>query len=295
MPQVTLFHIGMFALAAIAGALIGWVTRSRRCLHEKIAVNSAWQEQLDAQQNENDRFIEQNKHLMQQVNEAKLADEHATGRIAELSEALEDMARQRDELRKELQDIQDNLKSGVESLAANDDTLNSALIEKDNKIFRLSRELNSWQNRLPPLIERFRQRDAEAEKLEVELAEAEARILALQSILDSDETRIEPIDVQSIPNGMTASNEPILDTSENAGAPMDRLRDDLKIIKGIGPSIERTLNELGFFRLSQIAGMSEYDINRVANRLRGFRPRILREDWIGQARQLQQQRPAHRF
>ena len=44
---------------------------------------------------------------------------------------------------------------------------------------------------------------------------------------------------------------------------------------------------VGIFRLSQIAEMSEYDIDRVAQQLKGFRSRIYREDWIGQARDLQ--------
>ena len=70
-------------------------------------------------------------------------------------------------------------------------------------------------------------------------------------------------------------------------------RDDLKLIKGIGPAIEKTLNELGIFRYDQIADMSEYDIERVARRLRGFRSRIYREDWIGQARDLQLQKTAN--
>jgi predicted flap endonuclease-1-like 5' DNA nuclease len=35
--------------------------------------------------------------------------------------------------------------------------------------------------------------------------------------------------------------------------------------------------------------MSEYDIDRIAKRLKGFRSRIYREDWIGQARDLQSQ------
>jgi predicted flap endonuclease-1-like 5' DNA nuclease len=32
--------------------------------------------------------------------------------------------------------------------------------------------------------------------------------------------------------------------------------------------------------------MSEYDIDRIARRLKGFHSRIYREDWIGQAREL---------
>ena len=63
-------------------------------------------------------------------------------------------------------------------------------------------------------------------------------------------------------------------------------RDDLKLIKGVGPAIEKTLNEMGIFRFHQIAEMSEYDIDRIAHRLKGFRSRIYREDWMGQAREL---------
>jgi predicted flap endonuclease-1-like 5' DNA nuclease len=63
-------------------------------------------------------------------------------------------------------------------------------------------------------------------------------------------------------------------------------RDDLKKIKGVGPAIEKTLNEMGIYQFNQIAEMSEYEIDRVAHRLKGFRSRIYREDWIGQARDL---------
>jgi predicted flap endonuclease-1-like 5' DNA nuclease len=66
--------------------------------------------------------------------------------------------------------------------------------------------------------------------------------------------------------------------------------DDLKLIKGIGPAIEQTLNELGIHRFAQIADMSEYEIDRIAQHLKGFRSRIYREDWLGQARDLRYQK-----
>jgi len=47
---------------------------------------------------------------------------------------------------------------------------------------------------------------------------------------------------------------------------------------------------MGIVRFEQIAEMSEYDIDRVAQRLKGFRSRIYREDWIGQARDLLDQK-----
>jgi predicted flap endonuclease-1-like 5' DNA nuclease len=94
-----------------------------------------------------------------------------------------------------------------------------------------------------------------------------------------DETHIEEHSFESEPSNDAALNDN--DTSDT--------RDDLKQIKGIGPAIEKTLHELGIFRFDQIAEMNEYDIDRIAKRLKGFRTRIYREDWIGQARDLQDQ------
>jgi len=60
------------------------------------------------------------------------------------------------------------------------------------------------------------------------------------------------------------AEEPDGDDSE---PPLSRdNRDDLKMIKGVGPAIEKTLNEMGIFRFRQIADMSEYEIDRVARR-----------------------------
>ena len=39
--------------------------------------------------------------------------------------------------------------------------------EKDDKIFYLSRELQSWQDRVPPLVERFRTRNIEANAVSI--------------------------------------------------------------------------------------------------------------------------------
>jgi predicted flap endonuclease-1-like 5' DNA nuclease len=86
--------------------------------------------------------------------------------------------------------------------------------------------------------------------------------------------------------GTPATNDAVAELHDGESR---SLRDNLRLIKGIGPTIEKTLNELGIFRYHQIAEMSEYDIDRVARRLKGFSTRIYREDWIGQARNLQLQ------
>ena len=61
--------------------------------------------------------------------------------------------------------------------------------------------------------------------------------------------------------------------------------DDLKKIKGVGPKLEETLNELGFYHFDQIAKWTEAEIAWVDNRLK-FKGRITRDGWIEQATKL---------
>ena len=432
MPDITIVTIAIIAAALIVGMTIGWIVRGNRGKSEKAAINSGWQEQLEAHRSEHQRLVEQNKSLMEQNSQYQASNKDAKMRATELSEALKEAFARRDELQRQIKDIRSNLEVAVserkqlqqdmQSRASKDESLSAALKERDSKILKLNRELDNWQDRLPPLIERYRRRNEEAERLELELETARQRIQALESMVGSDETRVEPVGPGSLQDGLDASNEPMdgeqVDSSQISDAleeeareqevaaadpeeevswdavvtaaaedeeqgedelivaddaadgpteeeasvllaairetediaahgdhdtgdggellpeksdveddefealseqpdqgddefeaPPEGLgeedadvfarstgdddfaaslaRDDLKMIKGVGPAIEKTLNEMGIFRFDQIAGMSEYDIDRVANRLKGFRTRIYREDWIGQARELQ--------
>lgn len=58
--------------------------------------------------------------------------------------------------------------------------------------------------------------------------------------------------------------------------------DDLKRIKGIGPELERRLNQLGVTRYLQIAGWTANDVRRFNSEL-GQDGRIQHENWIEQA------------
>lgn len=62
--------------------------------------------------------------------------------------------------------------------------------------------------------------------------------------------------------------------------------DDLTIIKGIGPQLNTLLRSLGVHRFEQIAAWSAQDIARVDAHLGVFRGRILRDEWVDQARLL---------
>lgn len=355
MPELTPPHIALLAIMVVLGAVVGWILRGKRSQHEKAAVSAGWQEQLEAQRIEHDRLTEQNKALMEQVSQYQASNRDAKNRARELSEVVQEAFARRDELQRELKDIRTNLETAVnerdqlQSNIAESSGAEEEIDRKNARIEKLEGELQNWQDRLPPLIERFRTRNEEAEQLEADLDAARARIRELESMIAHGETRVEPVeDPESLTDGLDASNDTIQvessmieesvilaepeiedddddesedmtdlaevlepdedfdsaiqqlededeDEDENSADGSDVVealngsRDDLKQIKGVGPAIEKTLNELGIFRFDQIADMSEYDIDRVANRLRGFRSRIYREDWIGQARDLRDQ------
>lgn len=65
------------------------------------------------------------------------------------------------------------------------------------------------------------------------------------------------------------------------GAPGSR--DDLKLITGIGPVLEKKLNECGVFTYRHLAMLNDRDVERIETAIR-FAGRVRREDWIGQAR-----------
>lgn len=72
-------------------------------------------------------------------------------------------------------------------------------------------------------------------------------------------------------------------------APRDGQKgDDLTLIKGVGPKLEKLLHRLGFFHFDQIAGWSEQEVLWVDQNLEGFKGRVSRDGWVAQARVLAQ-------
>jgi small subunit ribosomal protein S2 len=61
--------------------------------------------------------------------------------------------------------------------------------------------------------------------------------------------------------------------------------DDLKKITGVGPVLEKKLNALGVTRFDQVANFSDEDVAKIDDAL-NFKGRIMRDDWIGQAKTL---------
>lgn len=86
----------------------------------------------------------------------------------------------------------------------------------------------------------------------------------------------------------------VLDASVPEAVPVERPQiaaavgapDDLTRIKGLGPKLRTVLAELGVTRFDQIAAWSDADIAAIDPHLGAFQGRIVRDNWVEQARYL---------
>lgn len=79
---------------------------------------------------------------------------------------------------------------------------------------------------------------------------------------------------------VAADGKPEMLTAARGG-----VADDLKLLKGVGPKLEQTLNALGVYHFDQVASWRKKEIEWVDDKLK-FKGRIERDDWIKQAKVL---------
>jgi len=146
--------------------------------------------------------------------------------------------------------------------APDDEARSVAVVESRNPSID-----DSARDTLEPLpsaeLAQLREFGDDRRRLLSDLADARAEIARYRQIVIDIESHAPP---------------PLLDAP---GTP-----DDLKMIVGIGPVIERMLYQLGIGTYRQIARWSERDIDNFDARLREFPGRIRRDGWVTQARAL---------
>ena len=109
-----------------------------------------------------------------------------------------------------------------------------------------------------------------------ETAATEAKA-SLEAVEDAVQVTAEPAEA----DGPVPAKKP---RGLKAKAPADP--DDLKLIKGIGPSVERQLNGLGIYSFEQLAGFGDEDLAWLDEQIEPatFKGRCYRDDWVGQAK-----------
>ena len=135
----------------------------------------------------------------------------------------------------------------------------------------------------------IRSRDEEAQLLRSNLTDRDAAVCQLEEFARERRDLFREL---ADAGGATARyRQLVIDIETNApprilggsGEP-----DDLKLIVGVGPVLERMLHGLGVATFRQIAHWSERDIAEFDAKLPEFPGRIVRDQWVTQARALHQ-------
>ncbi len=151
--------------------------------------------------------------------------------------------------------------------------------------------------------------DGEAPAAEEAPAYAEAEVVSEPALPESVETGTAPEvseaaeAAEAAPTEVEVTAEPMQgsDDGEDEGTTADEATgegvrppaldepregdaDDLKIIEGIGPKLEATLNMNGIYHYDQIAAWTDEEVVWMDNNLPRFKGRVTRDNWVEQAK-----------
>lgn len=105
-----------------------------------------------------------------------------------------------------------------------------------------------------------------------------AQPLAEQEVTETESSEETTTQTESIKEASVAKPVDVVSQSPD--------KDDLKMISGLGPALEKKLNAYGITSYRQIAGLTEEQINHIETSVIRLSGRIHRDKWIEQAKQL---------
>lgn len=147
------------------------------------------------------------------------------------------------------------------------------LSEAKRQVTTLEQELAQYQRRYENLKHETDEIRDTADKLKQELAAERAREARLQADMNAQPEK----EIGVIPERP--------DPTQSRFTPSSRQtkRNDLTMISGIGPAIQRKLNDLGIYSFQQLSELTPEMVDKITRTIKFFPDRIGRDNWIGQA------------
>ena len=222
------------------------------------------------------------------------------------STTIEDLNRQIAERDQQIESLKEHftaLNQQLESLQSHNMELSSTLEEEDqslNNFAQMQSIYNATRHRLEAMEAHLERLDGENAELRQELKKIQSSpSLAEQSMAPGQDTS-EPLEISSLHPypGMTDASvveqEPEVSFSSEKKIIQEKIilpgeapeQDDLTRIDGIGPFLEKKLNEIGVYTYDEIAAWDSERIREVTAAIEYFEGRIERDNWVEQAAHL---------
>jgi predicted flap endonuclease-1-like 5' DNA nuclease len=270
----------VLVLIALVGILLGYLFGKLSC--KKDFNTKIIQKGTICEEEYNKNMLENNKEELDKIDDLTNNEtDKLTTSQSLLSTKLEDSKKK---------EITNNDKSSSNSIETKEKLVNdSTKPANENQNIVSKEELKNSETKNKDKESNITQAKSSQEENKASLDNKEDK---LQNIVSKEEPQNSSNEQVKEDN---KTNEPNESSNENEktkpqsllSSPKDNNPDNLCKIKGIGKVIEEKLNNLGIYHFEQIASFTETEVAWVDEHL-SFKGRILREDWIGQAKILAQ-------
>lgn len=297
-------------IAFLFGLLLGYILRSRRViqlrreLREKEKELAGARARIEALEEEAGLKEADLKKAGFALQEAEARAERIEAEKAALHKEIFNLNRQLDELKSADRSYEatiGELNATIDGLKARNQQLSEAMEAEDEEAENLAQMqsvYNATRNRLEALEEKLEKLAGENAGLRSELDELKKSALAMLTGAPIIQERApEPRSVhpepglpdaelvEEEPEVVIAPDKPFLQEKIGLAAEAHE-KDDLTRIEGVGPFLEKKLNEIGVYTYEEIASWDSARIREVTEAIQYFPGRIERDNWVEQAARL---------
>ncbi len=287
-------------IAFLIGFITAWLLWGGRAKHSKKEVYIL-QSDLDLLRVRQGSLKEQlelkDADLLKAEREAEEAIHIATSLESEKDQLKAELYAARGEIEK--------LQATARSYTHTIDDLNNQILGLKTRYSQLTEEMEKEEQALNQVVEmqssfnattsRLEAIEEKLERLSDENASLKMVLAAMQSqsegVVLGEPPRSSPLEENAQKDSKEKQAEAArLAVEEAIGKTIPKAKygekDDLTLLKGIGTSTEKKLNELGIYAFEQIRQFDDDLIEKVTQAIAFFPGRIQRDDWVGQANRL---------
>ncbi len=301
----SLIFMAFVLIAFLIGFVLSWLVWTRQARKWRLEAQQSKAE-LKALQAEYQSFKDQFslreadiQHAQVEAEESKRrmmgAQEDRSRIAAELEEAHAELARLQSSVAAQqvtIEDLNDQILGlrtknetlVAESMETTTDQVDEIDLQPIDAVAEMQSTFNAALQRLNAIEEKLRRIETENEDLKNRVAVAQAAPRSLAAVEQLFDTEVEEEDEEAIVQQAREYLQSAIGSMIPAA--VEAQKDDLQQIHGIGPFLEKQLHSVGLYTYEQISKLDETLIEQLTKAIQFFPGRILKDDWVGQARRL---------